>query len=127
MLNVDLIRDKGIAIISPNGKLEASDFERVGHVVDPFIEAHGMLDGLLIRADSFSGWADFAALVTHVRFVRDHHRKVRRIAAVSDNAFLKVLPAIAEHFVAAEIRHFPIAEIEPAMDWLEAGRLAQTE
>src|SRR6478609_6492088 len=98
MLDVELLRDKGIAVITPEGKLEASDFERVGHVVDPFLEENGMLNGLLVQARSFPGWADFAALSTHIRFVKDHHRRVRRVAIVSDSPVLKVMPVLARHF-----------------------------
>jgi hypothetical protein len=121
MLDVQLLRDKGIVILTPEGRLQASDFERVGREVDPFVEEHGMLKGLLVHARAFPGWADFAALTTHIRFVRDHHRKVARIAAVSDSAVLKIMPKIAEHFVAAEIRHFPSDEMELAVAWLEEG------
>ena len=120
MLDVELLRDKGIAVLTPEGKLEASDFERVGHVVDPFLEENGRLNGLLLQARSFPGWADFAALSTHMKFVRDHQRLVRRVAIVSDSPVLKVLPALAQHFVAAEIRNFGFDEKQQAMAWLEA-------
>jgi len=55
------------------------------------------------------------------RFVRDHHRKIRRIAVVSDSAFLPVAPKVASHFVSAEIRTFDAADRAAALDWLEAG------
>jgi hypothetical protein len=122
MLNIELLPDRGIVILTAEGKLEASDFERVGRKVDPIIDANGMLNGLMIHAKAFPGWADFAALITHVRFVRDHHHSVRRIAAVSDSEFAKIMPAIARHFVAAELRHFPFDERELALAWLEAGQ-----
>jgi hypothetical protein len=122
MLHVELLRDRGIVILTPEGKLEASDFERVGREVDPFIDANGMLSGLMVCAKTFPGWADFAALITHIRFVRDHHRKIRRIAAVSDSEFAKIMPAIAKHFVAADLRHFPFDAKEQALAWLEADR-----
>jgi hypothetical protein len=40
---------------------------------------------------------------------------------VSDSGLLKVLPAIARLFVAAEVRHFPSAEKEQSLTWLEAA------
>jgi hypothetical protein len=73
----------------------------------------------MIVADRFPGWDSFGALVGHIRFVREHHRRVRRIAAVSDGAILSVLPALARHFVQAEVRHFPFAERDAAMQWLK--------
>jgi len=122
MIRVELLRDKGIVIVMPEGRLEASDFDRIGAEVDPFIKANGKLNGVMIYTASFPGWADFAALVTHIRFVKDHHRNIRRVAAVSDSSFLKIMPAVARHFAAAEIRHFPFAEKERALVWLEAAQ-----
>jgi len=122
MIRVELLRDRGIVVVTPEGKFEAADFDRIGAEVDPFIEANGKLNGVMIYAATFPGWADFAALVKHFRFVKDHHRKIRRVAAVSDSNFLKIVPAVAKHFAAAKIRHFPFAEKDSALAWLEASR-----
>jgi hypothetical protein len=54
--------------------------------------------------------------------VREHHRRIRRIAAVSDGAILSILPALGKHFVQAEVRHFPFAERDGAMLWLKQRR-----
>jgi hypothetical protein len=121
MLRVELLEDEGIVILSPEGRLESSDFEAVARQVDRLIEQKGLLNGLMIRARHFPGWADLGALISHVRFVRDHHRKIRRVAVVSDSQALKVLPALASHFVGAEIRAFDTAEDAEALAWLEAG------
>ena len=72
----------------------------------------------MIDAESFPGWANFAALVAHLRFVRDHHRKIERIAAVSDSTVLTVAPKIASHFVQADLRHFSHDQREAALAWL---------
>jgi hypothetical protein len=79
------------------------------------------LSGLLIEAPSFPGWEDFAALIEHFRFVRDHHKKIHRVAAVTDNSFLKVAPRIAAHFAHPEIKVFGGAEKARALAWLAGG------
>jgi hypothetical protein len=38
-----------------------------------------------------------------MKFVYGHHRKIDRVAAVTDNAFLKIAPKIAEHFAHPEM------------------------
>jgi hypothetical protein len=119
MIEHDLQRDRGILILKPKGPLQAADFTALAAVVDPYIEARGDLNGLMIDAQSFPGWDDFAALVSHLRFVRDHHRKIRRIAVVSDSALLAVGPKIANHFVTAEVRPFGAADRAAALAWLE--------
>jgi hypothetical protein len=120
MIKCELLRDKGIAIISPEGELEAGDFTALAGLIDPFIAEKGKLTGLLIDAPSFPGWESFGALVEHIRFVRDHHRKVGRVAAVSDSTFLKVAPRIASHFAQPEIKTFAGHEKAQALAWLAA-------
>jgi hypothetical protein len=60
----------------------------------------------MVEAPSFPGGDTFAALLSHLRFVRDHHRFVNKVAAVSDSAILSIAPHIAKHFVKAEFRQF---------------------
>jgi hypothetical protein len=80
MMQYELLRDQGVLTLKPDGALRAEDFVALASAVDPYIEQHGELNGLMLEAQSFPGWDDFAALVSHVRFVRDHHRRLRRIA-----------------------------------------------
>ena len=118
MLNHELLEDDGILVLKPDGALQASDFEAVAGELDPYIEEKGNLRGLLIEAESFPGWSDFGAFVSHLRFIRDHHRQIRKVAAVSDSTFLSIAPSIAKHFVSAEVRHFDFAERDAATAWL---------
>ena len=118
MINHCLMRAEGILIITPQSPLEASDFESLAKEIDPYIKDNGKLHGLMIDAESFPGWKDFASLVTHLRFVRDHHRKIEKIAVVSDSGFLSVAPKIASHFVQAQMRHFSRDQREEALHWL---------
>ena len=118
MLHHDLMTTDGILIITPHGALDAADFERLSEVVDPYIAEHGKLNGLMIYAESFPGWDDFAALIAHVKFVRGHVGNIRRVAAVSDSGILTILPRIAAHFVPAEVRHFEHRDREGALKWL---------
>jgi len=121
MLEPQLLADEGILVLTPQGPLEKADFERLALLVDPYIEQKGALKGVMIYAKSFPGWADFAALLTHLRFVKDHQQHVARVAAVSDSSVLTVLSAIAKHFVRAEVRHFEFDARDQAMRWLNGG------
>ena len=121
MIQHELLRERGILILKPEGALRAEDFTALAGAVDPYIEQHGDLNGLMIEAPSFPGWESFAALVSHLRFVRDHHRRIRRIAVVSDSTLLAVAPKIASHFVSAELRTFEGAGRAAALAWIEAG------
>ena len=118
MLKHKLLQDWGILIVNPQGPLEQADFEALAKIVDPYIESHGTLRGLMIYTESFPGWNNFAGLVSHLKFVKDHQRHIDKVAAVTDSGFLEVIPGIANHFVKADIRHFDFEEKENAMKWL---------
>ena len=107
-------------IVSPTSPLEAGDFQQLAGEVDPYIEENGFLKRLLLEAKSFPGWHDFGGLVSHFRFVRDHHAKIKKLAAVSDSELLTIIPRIASHFVCAEIRHIASVDKQQAIDWLKA-------
>lgn len=121
MIPFELLRDKGILVVKPQGVIETGDFDRLAQVIDPYIADHGSLSGLLIEAPSFPGWDSFAAVIEHFKFVRDHHRRIRRVAALTDDSFLKVAPRIAAHFAHPEIKVFGGAERASALAWLEGG------
>jgi len=122
MLHHDLKHDEGILVLRPEGSLESSDFERVALEVDPYLEERGKLHGVMIDAASFPGWRDFGAFVAHLKFVRDHHRRIEKVAVVSDSAVLSIVPQIASHFVEAEVRHFSCHDRETALAWLAETR-----
>lgn len=125
MIEYTLDTNSSILYVRPTASLEQSDFVDLAKTVDPYIEAIGDLAGLIIEAPSFPGWASFGALITHFRFVRDHHKHIRKIALVTDSALGTVAEHLAAHFVAAEIRHFAAGELELAKQWVmirpEAG------
>jgi hypothetical protein len=116
-----LLEDAGILVVEPRDALTAGDFQAIARTIDPYIEQRGHLAGLLVDAPSFPGWDSFGALIQHLKFVRDHHRKIDRVAAVTDNEFLKIAPRIAEHFAHPEIWVFSSARRAEALAWLESG------
>ncbi len=120
MINAQLLPE-GILMVSPVGKLQAVDFERMRLLANPYIEEHGDLKGLMIDAESFPSWEDFSSMLSHIRFVRDYQEKIERVAAVTDNSFLAILPVVADHFVAAEVRHFEYHDRDLALSWLRTG------
>jgi len=117
----ELLRERGVLTLTPEGTLRAEDFVALADSVDPYIEQYGALNGLVIEARSFPGWEDFGALLSHMRFVRDHHRRIRRIAVVSDSKPLALAPKLASYFVSAEVRAFDLADRAAALAWLQSG------
>ena len=122
MLNYELNRVDSILILKPIGPLESTDFEKLAREVDPYIIEKGALNGLMIYTKSFPGWDNFAAFLSHIKFVKNHHQKIKKIAAVTGSGFLSIMPQIAKHFIQAEVRHFDYDDKETALDWLKANK-----
>jgi hypothetical protein len=57
-------------------------------------------------------------MAAHFRFVRDHHRQIKKVAVVTDSALGKLAENLASHFVAAEIKRFPAGGLEGARQWI---------
>ena len=122
MLNYELNRADSILIIMPIGPLESTDFEKLVQEVDPYIKEKGKLNGLMIYAKSFPGWDNFAAFLSHMKFVKNHHQKIKKIAAVTGSSFLSIMPQVANHFIQAEVRHFDYDDKDAALNWLKAEK-----
>ena len=112
-LSFELLRDERVLVLQPKGELEVVDFERVEEV--------GGLNGLLIVAEHFPGWDDFAALSSHIRFVREHHSKIHRVGFVTADKVLSAVPRLASRFIDAEVKTFPMEERDAALLWVAQG------
>ena len=121
MLSVTIDEANGIAILEPDGPLSKNDFESAARIIDPYIEENGQLNGLIIHTESFPGWDSFAALSSHLKFVKDHHKNISRVGFSTDSAVGNFAESIASHFVNAEIKLFSYQELEQAKDWVASG------
>src|SRR5262245_24812033 len=121
MVEHELDTAHSILYVRPKNALAAEDFAKIAGTVDPHIEATGGLAGIVIETRSFPGGESLGAMAAHFRFVRDHHRRVRKVAVVTDSPFGSVAEHLASHFVSAEIKHFPAGEAEAAKQWILSG------
>ena len=118
MIEHTLDREHSILYLRPTSALEEADFAQLANTVDPYIQETGGLSGLIIETASFPGWESLGAMMAHMRFVRDHHKRIKKVALVTDSAMGNVAEQIASHFVSAEIRHFPAGQLEAARRWI---------
>jgi hypothetical protein len=118
MITAELDRDNGILHARPSTALEETDFAKLAALADPFIEQHGYLPGLLLEVDHFPGWKNLAGMIHHFRFVRDHHRKIRKVAIVTDTPLAEIAEKVVSHFVAATVRHFAAGQVPEAKAWI---------
>src|SRR5262245_51293284 len=118
MIEHSLDTAHSILYVRPKSALEKADFVQLAETVDPHIEAKGTLEGIIIEIAAFPGWDSLGAMAAHFRFVRDHHKRVGKVAIVTDAALGTVAEKLASHFVSAKIRHFGAGEVEAARRWI---------
>lgn len=118
MLHVKLDETKGIAILEPNGALSENDFKSAAKSIDSYIEKSGKLSGIIIQVKSFPGWDSFSALITHLKFIKEHHKKVSHVAFVTDSPLGGFAEHVGSHFVNAEVRSFTFNELENSIQWI---------
>jgi hypothetical protein len=118
MLNFELHHEESILVLHPEGPLEATDFTMLASQIDAYLEGHEKLRGVLIRAKSFPGWKNFDALLAQVKFVKEHHREIEKVAVVANGTFANIMPSIASRFIHAQIKHFEPDREDDAWNWL---------
>jgi hypothetical protein len=120
MLDYAIMKPEGMLIVKPHAPLAKEDFSALSASVNAYLAVHATLRGVLIQAETFPGWADFAGFSAHLHFVGEHHRQVERVAIVTDSKIAPLAEALANHFSAATVKHFPFADAAQALEWLEA-------
>lgn len=118
MLRIAENAERNCLLLEPSGALSQKDLDALVARFDAYVNARDRIPNLVIRAVSFPTWTDFATLLKHLRFIREHHRLVRKVALVSDARALDIAPRIAGHFVSADIRHFAAKDFAAALDWV---------
>jgi hypothetical protein len=121
MIEHDLDTAHSILLVRPKSALNTTDFVELAKAVDPQIEASGDLAGLIIDGPAFPGWDSFGTMVNHFRFVRDHQKRIKKVALVTDSRLGDVAEHLASHFVSAKIRHFPAEQLGQAREWIING------
>ena len=121
MITFEILEADAVVVVKPSGPLSEGDFQGLAEGVDQYLESHDGLSGLMIQGQEFPGWENFSGLVQHIKFVRNHHEKIQRVALVTDSHIATAAISFANHFVSAEVRHFPFEESESALDWVKQG------
>jgi hypothetical protein len=122
MITYQILEDDNVVIIEPRGPFSAEDFRDLTAAVDTHLARTETLKGILIHAREFPGWKDFGGFSGHLRFVRDHHREIGKIAVASDSLLAEIAPKLASHFVHAEVKGFGYGEKDAALEWLRSAR-----
>ncbi len=119
MLDYSIMKPEGILVLKPHTPLSKEDFGGLSVAVDAYLSDHAKLHGVLIHTREFPGWENFGGFTAHMHFVSEHHKRVERVAVVTDSPIAGIAESLGKHFTSAEIRHFPFADEVKALDWLK--------
>ena len=118
MVNINLNKDLGYAILSIKGLIEVKDISHLTSEVDHYIEEQGPLAGLVIKITKFPGWENLDSFIKHFKFVKNHHKKIGKVAFMSEDNLITRFPELANHFLKAELRHFGDGKMDEAVEWI---------
>jgi hypothetical protein len=104
MITTEIISDNALRITAPE-KLKADDFRQIAPQLDSMISRYGTIK-LLIDASGFNGWENIAAFGNHAGFVKNHQRKVDRIAVIVAHNWQHWLIGAVRVFLHPEVRAY---------------------
>jgi hypothetical protein len=122
MLYVEIDEENCLAILEPTGSLTKSDFVSAAEIIAPYLQMPRSLKGIIIHVKSFPGWNSFTALCAHLEFIRDHHKKIPRVAFSTDSVAGSCAKAVSRHFVSAEVKVFSFDELKSAKEWIKDSK-----
>ncbi len=122
MLNHELQHRAEILVLNLKEPLDAAVFKTLANCVDAYLQRHGKLRSVLIRANSFSRWKDFGALLYHLKFVKSHHQNIENVAVIADGTFAIAMPELANHFLRASVQRFDSTSENAAWEWLRQNK-----
>jgi len=117
MLKHELLPEEKTLVLYPQEPLSSKDFKAVSKKIEA--QEHENLKGLIIEAESFPGWEDFSGFLSHIKFIREHHNRISRVAAVTDSQVIPALQSIGQHFVNPEVKQFDPGEKSKALNWIK--------
>ena len=117
MIEIQTNASNGLIEATVTGQLRADDFGSVAPQVDKFIEQHDKVS-VLLDLTGFHGWEDVAAARTHFRFIKDHHKRIERIAVVANKTWQHWIAAVIGTFISAKEKCFDANQKDEARNWL---------
>ncbi len=119
MININLDEQQSILYVKPTSALNAKDFAQLSDTINNYVKQHGTLKGFLIETERFPGWDNINAFFAHMKFIKNHHTKIQKIALVTNSKFASTAEKYIGPYIKAKIKHFPHGQAESAKQWIE--------
>ncbi|MCV6603794.1 MAG: STAS/SEC14 domain-containing protein [Porticoccaceae bacterium] len=119
MISCSLFEDIGVCLLELAEHISEGDMQEARDQINEYLGSHPDLSGLVVHAEFFPWWSEFAALVGQLSFAGNHHQTLVRVAICSDVDVEDLLPAIGKHFFAAEVKSFKGDQVSEALHWAQ--------
>jgi hypothetical protein len=116
MIGYEEVPEDGLVIVTVDGKVTREELQRVFDKFEAFVAAHKPVRILQI-VRSLSG-IEPAALWEDITFSFRHLDSFSRAAVVTDMPWIDWYTRMVKPLVRAEVRTFPLHELDDARDWL---------
>jgi hypothetical protein len=117
-LSYSILPARRVLLIELQDALHAEDFDALSRELNVAMESSdNPLHGIVVHARERPHWENLGALFRHVRFVREHHKKVRRVAIAGDGKLAALLPPMIGLLLHPEVRSFPFDAVDRAVEW----------
>lgn len=119
MLTAREIPDTNIFEISVDGSITRTEFDAAMARLERMIAQHGSIR--LIEIIHGLGGIAPSALWEDLRLAPRNLKHLDRVAVVADQAWIEWMATLARPFVHAEMRTFPLDQLEQARTWIESA------
>ena len=116
MIKTEIISANALKIVAPD-KLKADDFHQIAPQIDSLISQHGKIR-LLIDASGFNGWENIETFENHAGFIKNHQKKIERIAVITAHDWQHWLIGAVRIFVHPEVRAYDKSHASEALQWI---------
>lgn len=108
---------KSMVVVEIRNKLSVADFKKLSNIIDPWIERNLQLKSIVIHVKKFPFWKNLDGMIAHFSFIKNHHKKIGKIAISADGILPHIAPKLAKYFIKAEIKEFSYSDLERAKEW----------
>ncbi len=122
MITLTTLSDN-IIKVQVTGTLEESDFQKLGAEIDTLLAQYVSVR-LLVDATTFNGWSNMQAATNHFKLVRDHQKRVERIALIAGHAWQHWVAGMMSVFVHPQVKVFDATEQMEAEAWVRERKAA---
>ena len=123
MLALECDKSAGYVEITLDGGIDGAEYQAVVSAIDDALKLHDKLNLVGVLKDS--GWVEWSVWPKDLVFHATHRNWMKHVAIVSDMGWVQPTMRLSAPFYAAEIKCFPLAQLDEARAWARTGSITR--